>query len=80
MMKKFMISMDESVFERLDDFSKKKHVNRSAVMTLAVQHYLDAQDKLPDVYRQVDQLSEFMPIFKKLRGMLEDVEFKSDKD
>ena len=72
MSKKFNVSFDEELFDRLEDFSNKKHVNRSAILAMAVQQYMDAQDKIPTLMTQLDELATLMPIFKGGIGEIKD--------
>lgn len=61
---KFNVSMDDELFNRLDGFGKKIHVSRSAIIALAVQNYMDAQEKIPTLMNQLDELATMMPVFK----------------
>ena len=53
---KFNISMKDDLFERFDNFSKERHVNRSALVSIAVQEYMDAIEQLPAVQSQLAEL------------------------
>lgn len=55
---KFNISMKDDLFERFDKFSKDRHVNRSALVSIAVQQYMDAIEQLPVVQSQLEELME----------------------
>lgn len=74
---KFNVSFDEDVFNRFEEFSTKKGVNRSALLSIAIQQYMDAQEKIEPIKGQFDELSEMMPILKefceKMKGELDGV-------
>lgn len=55
-MKRVNISLEENVLSRLDDFSKKSGLNRSALITVAVNSYIDAQEKIPTLQNELDKL------------------------
>lgn len=55
-MKRVNISLEENVLSRLDDFSKKSGLNRSALITVAVNSYMDAQEKIPTLQNELDKL------------------------
>lgn len=55
-MKRVNISLEENVLSRLDDFSKKSGLNRSALITVAVNQYIDAQEKIPTLQNELDKL------------------------
>lgn len=67
---KFNVSMDDELFNKFDEFSKNVHVNRSAIISMAVQQYMDAQQKIPTLLSQLDELATMMPVF---RGGIEEV-------
>lgn len=55
-MKKFNVSFDEETFERVENFIKKTKVNRSALLRAAVNQYIDAQERMPDLLEEIDKL------------------------
>ena len=57
---KFNISMKDDLFERFDKFSKDRHVNRSALVSIAVQQYMDAIEQLPEVQCKLDELKDIL--------------------
>jgi len=57
---KFMISMDDELFERVNDFAKSRHISRSALMTLSVTQYMDAIEALPGIKGQIDDLRKVL--------------------
>lgn len=61
---KFNMSMDDDLFERVNEFSKTMHISRSSLISMSVQQYLDAQAKIPTLLNQIDELAVMMPIFK----------------
>ena len=48
-MKKIMISIDESVLERVDKFVSDNGYNRSTFFTLCANEYMSAKDSYPQV-------------------------------
>ncbi len=74
---KFNVSFDEDVFNRFEEFSNKMGINRSALLSIAIQQYMDAQEKIEPLKSQFDELSEMMPILKdfceKMKGDLDEV-------
>lgn len=73
---KFNVSMDDELFERFDNYSKKVHVNRSALIAMSIQQYMDAQEKIPTLMSQLDELATMMPVF---RGGIEEVKSAVEK-
>lgn len=59
-MKKFNVSFDDDVFQRVEDFAKKSHINRSALLRVAVLTYIDAQEQLPALAKEIDKLKDAM--------------------
>ena len=57
-MKHVTVSLDDTVLSRADAFSKKAGLNRSSLITVALSTYIDAQEQLPDVQVQLDELKE----------------------
>lgn len=55
-MKKVQISIPEETFDRMNIFAKKVGVNRSALICLSVNSYIDAQEQLPKLQLQLDDL------------------------
>lgn len=85
MSKKFNVSLGDEVFEKLDVFSKQKNLSRSAVISIAVQQYIEAQEKIPEVEKSLDKLGDLLPFLKpeivsELKGRLEDVKLENGKD
>lgn len=57
---KFNISMKDDLFERFEQFSKDRHVNRSALISIAIQQYMDAVEQLPVVQSQLDEMKNIL--------------------
>lgn len=57
---KFNVSMKDDLFERFDKFSKDRHVNRSALVSIAVQQYMDAIEQLPVVQSQLEEMKDIL--------------------
>lgn len=55
-MKRINISLDDNVLTRIDKFSKKAGLNRSALITVATTQYIESQEQLPDVQSQLEEL------------------------
>lgn len=41
---KFMVSMDDELFERLDNFADRNYITRSGAVTMAVNQFIMADD------------------------------------
>ncbi len=57
-MKKFNVSFDEETFERVEKFVQKNKINRSALLRIAVMSYIDAQEQLPALAKEIDKLKD----------------------
>lgn len=57
-MKRINVSLDDKVLNRIDTFSKKVGLNRSALITVATTQYIEAQEQLPDVQEQLEELKK----------------------
>ena len=57
-MKRVQISLDDDVLTRMDAFTSKSGLNRSSLITLATMTYIDAQEAMPDIQAQLDELKE----------------------
>lgn len=55
---KFMISMDDALFERVNEYTEKHHISRSGLLAISVSQYLDAMDALPGLQSQIDDLKK----------------------
>ena len=55
-MKRINVSLGDDVLSRADNFSKKAGLNRSSLITVALTTYIDAQEQLPSVQNQLDEL------------------------
>lgn len=66
-MKRINVSLDENVVERVDNFCKKKGVNRSALITIALDSYISAQEKLPELQSQLDELKKALDESMKIK-------------
>lgn len=60
MTNKFNISMDSTVFDNLNDFCKSRGVARSTVIAIAVSQYIKAQEEIPKLKSEFDQLRELI--------------------
>jgi metal-responsive CopG/Arc/MetJ family transcriptional regulator len=66
MSKKFNVSLDDDVFQILDDYCGKVHMSRSAIISLSVQTYIDAQNKIPFLEEQLGELMSKLDDLKDL--------------
>ncbi len=57
---KFMISMDDELFDRVNDYANKNHISRSGLLSLSVTHYMDAMEALPGIKGQLDDLKKVL--------------------
>lgn len=57
-MKRVNISLDDTVLSRADSFGKKAGLNRSSLITVALNTYIEAQEQLPDVQEQLEELKK----------------------
>lgn len=55
-MKRVNISISDDVLSRSDAYAKKKGLNRSVLISMALNTYLDAMDELPNVQAQLNDL------------------------
>lgn len=55
-MKKFNVSFDDETFTRVEEFINKNKINRSALLRIAVTTYIDAQEQLPALAKEIDKL------------------------
>lgn len=46
-MQKFQISMDETLFKRVEEYAKNAGLSRSGFMSLAASDYISAKEKAP---------------------------------
>ena len=59
-MKRFNISMEDEYLARIDAFCKSKGLSRSALLTMSSMSYIQAQEKMPELQAQIDELKEAM--------------------
>lgn len=64
-MKRVNISISDDVLSRSDAYAKKKGLNRSVLITMALNTYLDAMDELPNVQAQLNDLKVMFDDFVK---------------
>ena len=68
MQKRLNISLDEDVIVRADAFADKMGITRSALITVALNEYIDAKNKEPEVSAAV---AEF---YEKLKSIVPDLD------
>ena len=44
----------------MDTFTREKGLNRSSLITLATMSYIEAQEAMPDLQKQIDELKRAM--------------------
>ncbi len=59
-MKRFNISMEDEYLARVDAFCKSKGLSRSALLTMSSMSYIQAQEAIPDLQKQIDELKHAM--------------------
>ena len=59
-MKRFNISMEDDSLARIDSFCKSKGLTRSALLVRSALTYIEAQEAMPDLQKQIDELREAM--------------------
>lgn len=59
-MKRFNISMEDEYLARIDAFCKSKGLSRSALLTVSSMSYIQAQEAIPDLQKQIDELKHAM--------------------
>ena len=57
-MRRFNISMSDSALERIDEFCGKRGLTRSALLTTSALTYIEAQEQMPTVQAQLDELKQ----------------------
>lgn len=55
-MKRFNMSMEDASLARVDSFCKSRGLTRSALLTMSAMAYIDAQESMPDLQKQIDEL------------------------
>jgi predicted transcriptional regulator len=65
MVKRINVSLDEEVLQMIDDFTEKTHISRSALIGLSCRQYIDAQNKIPSLLEQFDELKKYVPMWGK---------------
>ena len=61
MVKRINVSLDEEVLQMIDDFTDKTHISRSALIGLSCRQYIDAQNKIPNIVEQFEELKKYLP-------------------
>lgn len=56
-MKRYNITIDDDLAERMDNFIKKNHTNRSNLISISVSQYMDALEALPNIQLQLKELT-----------------------
>lgn len=59
-MRRFNISMGDDTLARIDTFCKSKGLTRSALLTMSAMAYIEAQEAMPDLQKQIDELKQAM--------------------
>lgn len=60
MKKRIQITIEEDLDVKLEEFCEKNHCTKSSIIGLATSEYLTAQQMLPEVLKQVDELKHLM--------------------
>lgn len=59
-MKRFNMCMEDSVLTRVDAFCKSRGLSRSALLTMSALTYIEAQEAMPGLQKQIDELKKAM--------------------
>jgi len=54
--RKLNLSIDENVADRIEIYAKKFGLSKSSFVTVACKEYIDAQDKIPDLREQIENM------------------------
>lgn len=55
-MKRYNITIDDELAEKMDEFMARFHTNRSNLISIAVSQYMDAVDAVPALKLQLKEL------------------------
>lgn len=72
--KKFMVSMDDGLFERLEGYVSANGFTRSGFISVAVRDYLEAKEKAPKFTSIFVRLAE--AVDKRVSGSISDDEYQ----
>ena len=61
MVKRINVSLDEEVLQMIDEFTEKTHISRSALIGISCRQYIDAQNKIPTLLDQFEELKKYLP-------------------
>ncbi len=56
MLKRITIGVEEKLLNRADDFAKRYGLNRSTLISVALNEYMFAKDKEPEVMEAINKL------------------------
>lgn len=65
MAKKINITIDEDLLNTVDTYSKEHGLSRSALLSLSVDTYIRAQNALPDVQQQLQELQNQLTLMQR---------------
>jgi metal-responsive CopG/Arc/MetJ family transcriptional regulator len=54
------ISMQDDLYDRVNEFCKRRHMSRSGLISQAVQQYMDAVEQIPSLQSQLDELKNVL--------------------
>lgn len=61
---KLNISMNDDLYERVNEFCKVRHMTRSGLITQSVQQYMDAVEQIPSIKEQLEELKAVLNKFE----------------
>lgn len=61
MVKRINVSLTEDTLKIIDDFTERTGMSRSQLFNVATRHYIDAQNKIPSLLDQLDELKKYLP-------------------
>lgn len=64
MQKKYNITVDEEIGDRVDLYAKMNGLSRSAVYSIAANQYVAAMEQLPSLQAQLDELKNMLDELK----------------
>ena len=63
-MKRFNISMNDDILAMIDDFCSKRGLTRSALLSTSAVTYIEAQEQIPSVQEQLDELKRALSVLQ----------------
>lgn len=77
-MARIQVSMDDDVLKRIDEFSKKVALSRSAFLSMAAVDYIDSKEKAPLISSAFSSMAALLDA--RVKGEISQDEFQSRID